>query len=313
MALTPTTKNVKEPDDPPPGDGFVTDTLNAAPADAIAVLGTVTAKEVPAPFTLAPVRVLPLKDTVEAETKFAPVTVRVKASLPSATHPGDNDVIVGAGLLTVKVADEEIPPSGLSTVTAAVPGEATSPAEMAAVNCELLTKVVARLFPFHCTVALETKLLPFTVSVKSPEPAPIFAGESELIAGSGLMVKVEAAEVPLSGLTTVTLAVPAEATSLAEMAAVSCELFAKVVVRLFPFHCTVAPETKLLPFTVNVRAPVPAPTLFGESELIVGPPLTVKLEAADVPPSGLTTVTGIVPEAATSLAEMAAVILPELT
>jgi hypothetical protein len=59
--------------------------------------------------------------------------------------------------------------------------------------------------------------------------------------------------------------------SLAGIAAVSRVGFTKVVARAAPFHCTVEPETKLLPLTVKVNAEPPADALLGESELIVGP------------------------------------------
>lgn len=234
---------------------------------------------------------------------------------PAPTLLGERELIAGPGL-TLKLDAADVPPSGLTTLIGMVPAEATSPAAMAAVSCELLTKFVVRLLPFHCTVAPETKLLPFTVSVNADAPAPTLLGERELIAGPAFTVNVEpveAVELPLSGLTTLTVTAPAEATSPAEMAAVSCELLTKVVVRGLPFHCTVAPETKLLPFTVNVNAGAPAPALLGERELIDGPALTVKVkgaETADVPPlgAGSVTVTLIVPGDVTRLAVTVATI-----
>src|SRR5271157_3024054 len=60
----------------------------------------------------------------------------------------------------------EAPPPGpgLTTVTEAVFGVATSEAGMAAVSRDLLTKVVVRELPFHFTVAPCTKPVPLTVS-----------------------------------------------------------------------------------------------------------------------------------------------------
>ena len=52
-----------------------------------------------------------------------------------------------------------------------------------AISILVLTKVVARKFPFHSTTALEEKLLPFTVSVKSPPPATVHDGNRLIIAG----------------------------------------------------------------------------------------------------------------------------------
>ncbi len=47
----------------------------------------------------------------------------------------------------------------------------------------------------------------------------------------------------------------------------------------------------MLPATVKVKAGEPAAMLAGSREAIVGAALTVKLEAVDAPPSGLTTFT----------------------
>ena len=58
-------------------------------------------------------------------------------------------------------------------------------------------------------------------------------------------------------MTTVTIAVPAVATSAAVIAACKLVLETKVVVRAFPFHRTVEEETKLDPVTVNVKAALP--------------------------------------------------------
>src|SRR5438552_16680242 len=106
--------------------------------------------------------------------------------------------------------------------------------------------------------------------------------------------------------------------SLEGMAAVTCVPLTKVVVRAAPFHCTTAPETKLLPLTVSVKAAPPAVALFGTRVVRVGTGLVeviVTLRALEVPPpgAGLTTVTGAVPAAAMSLAGMAAVSAVTLT
>jgi hypothetical protein len=49
----------------------------------------------------------------------------------------------------------------------------------------------------------------------------------------------------------------------------------KVVVLLVPFHLTTAPETKLLPLTVSVKAPPPAVAELGDRVLIVGTRLVI--------------------------------------
>ena len=47
-------------------------------------------------------------------------------------------------------------------------------------------------------------------------------------------------------------------------------MFKKVTDRMFPFPWADAPEAKLEPFTIRVKAAGPAVTLVGEIELIVG-------------------------------------------
>src|SRR6185295_8834502 len=87
-----------------------------------------------------------------------------------------------------------------------------------------------------------------------------------------LIVNVTAFDVcpPRKGLNTVTWAVPAVATSLAEIDAVNWVLLTKVVGRVTPFHWTTEPLQKFVP--VNVRVKPAPPPLFGETE--VSPALT---------------------------------------
>ena len=59
---------------------------------------------------------------------------------------------------------------------------------------------------------------------------------------------------PGAGLNTVTEPEPAAARSGAVIAAVSCVLLTKVVVRAVPFQFTMEPETNPVPFTVSVKA-----------------------------------------------------------
>src|SRR5215472_5300693 len=95
---------------------------------------------------------------------------------------------------TVNVAALELPPpgAGLTTVTATLPAEARSAAPMLALSWLLLTNVVVRLLPPHCTVELDKKLEPFTVSVNANAPAGALVGEIELTLGTGLGVGVGA-------------------------------------------------------------------------------------------------------------------------
>ena len=107
---------------------------------------------------------------------------------PNVREVGLTEMLtVGAGALTVKASGADVPPpgDGFTTVMFALPAEAISEAAIEAVSWDALTYVVERLLPFQSTVALETKLVPFTVSVKALPPAVAEAGEAELIEGTG--------------------------------------------------------------------------------------------------------------------------------
>ena len=81
--------------------------------------------------------------------------------------------------------------AGFVTVTVAVPAVAISAAVIAAVNCVALTNVVVLAAPLNFTTDVDTKPVPFTVSVKAAPPAVALVGESEVTVGAGLlMVKV---------------------------------------------------------------------------------------------------------------------------
>src|SRR5512145_3229450 len=76
-----------------------------------------------------------------------------------------------AGGLIVNDSAFETPPSGLATVTSAVPAVAMSAAAIAAVSWLALPNVVGRPLPFHRTLAPLTKFAPVTVSVNPDPPA----------------------------------------------------------------------------------------------------------------------------------------------
>ena len=191
-----------------------------------------------------------------------------------------------------------------------------SAAVIAACNCVALTNVVVRLVPFQLTTDPLRNPVPFTVRVKAAVPAVALDGERELMVGIGLaalMVNAALLEVPPpgAGLNTVTWPVPAEAISDAVIAACNCVALTNVVVRLAPFQLTTDPLRKPVPFTVSVKAAVPAVALDGDSELTVGiglAALMVNAAFPEVPPpgAGLNTVTWPVPAVPISAAVIAA-------
>ena len=89
--------------------------------------------------------------------------------------------------MNVNEADAPPPGAGLVTVTCAEPTVAISLARIEAVSCVLLTNVVGRVEPFHCTVVLETKPVPVTVNVKPDPPVVAEEGESMFSWGAGLL------------------------------------------------------------------------------------------------------------------------------
>jgi len=91
-----------------------------------------------------------------------------------------------------------------------------------------------------------------------PAPIPFRTEKATKVVGAliGNRIVFEAPPVG-AGFKTETKAVPGSEISAAVMDAVSCELLTNTVVLGFPFHNTVAPVTKPLPFTVNVNAAPP--------------------------------------------------------
>ena len=118
----------------------------------------------------------PFHCKVEPLANPEPVTVRVNAGPPAVALAGFNEEIVETGELMVNVTALEIAPVVLSTVTLAAPTETTKLAGTLAVNWVLLTKVVVRGAPFHCTVEPLAKPVPLTVRVNPRPPAVTAAG-----------------------------------------------------------------------------------------------------------------------------------------
>ena len=140
--------NVWAFDVPPPGAGFTT-VMDAAPAVAMSAAGTVAVSCVEE--TNVVVREVAPQRTVEVETKFVPVTVKVNCGPPAVAQVGLIAVVVGTGLLMVNVTAFEVPPpgAGFTMVMDAVPGLAMRAAGTVAVTCVEEPKVVARAVPFQ--------------------------------------------------------------------------------------------------------------------------------------------------------------------
>jgi hypothetical protein len=298
---------------PPPGAGFVTVTL-AGPTVVMSLdrIAAVICVE----LTNVVVFAFPLNFTAEVGTKPVPLTVSVKPAPPAVAPFGLSEVIAGAGLLTVNDELPDMPPPGIgfATDTLKVPAVAISPVVIAAVTCVVLTNVVVLAFPLKLTTAPETKFVPFTVNVNAAPPTTALLGERDVMAGTGLFTANEEfpdAPPPGTGFATDTLKAPAVAMSPAVIAAVTCVALTNVVVLALPLKLTTAPETKFVPFTVNVNAAPPVIALAGESEVIAGTGLfTVNVEIPEIPPPGarFVTVTLNVPAVAMSAGVIAAVI-----
>lgn len=228
------------------------------------------------------------------DTPLGPATLASGAGPPSPVSPA---VPVPASVVMMlvgvtarmmgKVTAPDVPPPGvgLNTVIEAVPVAVMSAARMAAVNCVPLTNVVVRSVPFQRTTDPPAKPEPFTVSVNAAPPTTAPGGLVLASTGTGLLVVNVAPDEtppPGAGLNTVTVAVPPAAMSEARIAAVNCAPVTKVVERSAPFQRTMAPETKLDPFTVSVKPAPPAKPVVGAIELSTGtglpaPPVMVKV------------------------------------
>ena len=93
--------NVCALDVPPPGLGFTT-VIDAVPAVATRDAGTVAVSCVEETKLVA--RGAPFQFTVEVETNLVPFTVKVNCALPAVVEVGQIEVMVGTGLLIVRVS-----------------------------------------------------------------------------------------------------------------------------------------------------------------------------------------------------------------
>jgi hypothetical protein len=114
---------------------------------------------------------------------------------------------------------------------------------------------------------------------------------------AALTVKFTPIEAPPLGFNTDKAAVPVEPIRLAGTKAVNCVALIRVVGSAAPFHCTVDPPTNPDPFTVSVKALLPAVAVEGLKLLIVGPGLIVNEAPAEVVPPLLTVMVAVPAEA----------------
>jgi hypothetical protein len=178
--------NITAFDVPPHG---LTTVIEAVPGLAMRAADTVAVSCVEE--TNVVVSAAPFQFTIEVETKFVPLTVNVNCGSPAEAQVGLSELMAGAALIVNVAAPEFV--AQVPTVTEAVPGVAMSAAGTVAVSRVEDTNVVASGLPFQFTVEVETKLLPFTVSVNCGPPAAVQFGLSELIVGAVLMVMTRVA------------------------------------------------------------------------------------------------------------------------
>jgi len=286
------TVNVSAFDVPPPPPSVRVNTVTGTVA-AVATSADEIAALTPVWLANVVVRGLPFHWTTEHGNKLPPLvplasTPSKNAADPAAALDGKSVVMTGVGSgvvgdATVKGEDTEDKEGivELDTVTVAGPGKAVSVAEIAAVSCVALTKVVWRGDPFQFTTSpFGTKLVPFTVRVM---PAGLQAGvlfadvvdaESDAMVGRTIGNEIAFEMFVLdAGLATATWTVPTAAIFAAVTAALSWVGLMNVVVScvrllLLSTHCTLEQGKKLLPVTLKENAAVPAVALTGEMDEI---------------------------------------------
>jgi xanthosine utilization system XapX-like protein len=246
---------------------------------------------------------LPLKLTTESPPKLLPLTVSMKAGLPTGVLFGLRELIIGGGLI-VKLAELEVTPPEL-TVTPTVPAVVIKPAGILTINWLVVTEVGVSVLPLKLTVEPPPKPLPLTVRVNAAPPAVALVGLMELIIGGGLTVKLAELEVTPPELT-VTATVADVEIKFAGMVTISWPAVMELGVSALPLKLTIESAPNPLPFTIRVNAGPPAVALVGLIELIIGGGLIVNVTEFEVAPPELI-VTGTMPGVTSRLAGTAAV------
>jgi hypothetical protein len=155
--------NVAEFEVPPPGPGFTTVT-DAVPTAATLAAGTIAVSLIEE--TNVVVKGDPFQLTFEVETKLVPFTVRVNWALPAMVAFGLIELIVGIGLLIVKVSVAlPVPPALVALmVTLYVPAVVGVP-----------------------------EISPVVVFTANPAGSPVAVRELVMTGVAGLIVKVNVA------------------------------------------------------------------------------------------------------------------------
>jgi hypothetical protein len=156
---------------------------------------------------------------------------------------------------------------------------------------EITPVLVLTLTPGGSGVALKlVGLLVAEIVYEKATPTVAHTVSGLVITGVLVIVNVCVLDVAWQ-LTTVIEAVPAAAIREAGTVAVSCVEETTVVASAVPFHFTVEPETKFVPFTVKVNPVPPGVAQVGLSELMVGVATIVNVTAFDAEPVEFLTVT----------------------
>jgi len=147
----------------------LTTVILALPGAAIRLAGTAALSRVALPNVVD--NGVPFHRMAAPETKFVPLTSRVKAGPPAVAELGLRLEIEGIGGVTVKVSALEGAPHGFRTVMLALPVATIRLADTAALSRVALPNVVENGVPFHKMAAPETKFVPLTFRVKAGPPA----------------------------------------------------------------------------------------------------------------------------------------------
>jgi hypothetical protein len=176
-------------EEPPPGDGFVTEIGKIPPnwkseaeSDTLNWFELMKVVGRPAPPIV----------TTEFLTYPEPLRLTSRAPLPAMTLDGLRVWMSGAGFWTVNITGFETTAFEFTTFTSNVPEFARSKAEIEAVSLSVPTKAVCLAVPFSSTVDSLVNPVPFTTMAKPLCPTIALDGESPKIEGVGIGVGVGA-------------------------------------------------------------------------------------------------------------------------